>query len=205
MGGEGLVDGRDRPLVRVHIDVGLAGRDHRLDREGHAFLKTRAPPRRAVVRNLGVLVIRTADAVSDKDAHDGEARLLDDDLDGVRDVGEMVAGTRLLDPGVERLAADVEQPLRLGRDLADGQSHRAVGDEAVERDAEVDGDQVALTGAVVVRNPVYDHRVRRDAERSRKTLVALGGWLPTPGSDVFIRDAVELAHSDPGLELLGDY
>ena len=78
-------------------------------------------------------------------------------------------------PARERLLADVEEPLRLGRDLADRQRDGAVGDEPVERDAEVERDQVALPRAIVVRDPVHDHRVRRDAERGREALVALRG------------------------------
>ena len=55
---------------------------------------------------------------------------------------------------------DVEEPLRSGRDLADRQRHRAVGDEAVERHAEIDRDQVAVLGGVPARDAVHDHRVR---------------------------------------------
>ena len=81
----------------------------------------------------------------------------------------------LLDAGAERLLADVEEPLRLGRDLADRHRDGAVGDEPVERDAEVERDQVALPRAILVGDPVHDHRVRRDAERGREALVALRG------------------------------
>ncbi len=108
VGREGLVDGRNRPFVGVHVDVGLAGRDHRFDRESHALLQQRPAARRAVIRDLRVLVVRPPDTVSDEAPHDGEARSLDDDLDGVRDVGEMVADAGLLDAGVEPFPADVE-------------------------------------------------------------------------------------------------
>ena len=91
--------------------------------------------------------------MADEAADDREAGAFDDDLDGVGDVGEPVADARLLDAGGERLLADVEQPLRLGRDLADRQRDGAVGDEAVERDAEVERDQVALARAIVVGIP----------------------------------------------------
>ena len=69
--------------------------------------------------------------MADEAPDDREACLLDDDLDGVRDVGEVVAGLRLLDAGRERLLADVEQPLRDRADLADRQRDGAVGDEPV--------------------------------------------------------------------------
>ena len=144
VGCERLVDRGDRPFVGVDVDVGLAGRDHRLDRERHALLKQRPTARRPVVRDLRVLVIGAADPVPDEAAYDREACLLDHDLDRVGDVGQPVADVGLLDPGPERLPADVKQPLSLSRDLADGERDGAVGDEAVERDAEIDGDQIAF-------------------------------------------------------------
>jgi hypothetical protein len=53
-------------------------------------------------------------------------------------------------------------------DLADGVGVGAVGDEAVERDPDVDRDQVALLDAVPRRDAVDDHRVRGDAGRGGK-------------------------------------
>ena len=107
-------------------------------------------------------------------------------------------------PAPSASLADVEQPLRLGRDLAHRQRHGAVGDEPVERDAEIERDQVALARAILVGDPVHDHRVRRDAERGREALVALGGRVAALRRDVLVGDAVELPHLDPGLEMLGD-
>src|SRR5581483_11961679 len=111
---------------------------------------------------------------------------------------------RLLDSGRERLLADVEQPLRLRVDLAHAVGHRAVGDEPVERDAEVDRDQVALLGAVLGGDPVHDHRVRGEAERRREALVALRGRDAAVGADVLLGDPVELEHRDARLEVLAD-
>jgi len=120
----------------------------------------------------------------------------------VRDVGETVADPGLLDPRGERLAADVEQPLRIRRDLADRHRHSAVGHEPVESDAEIERDQIAFPGAVPVGDPVHDHRVRRDAESGRKALVALRGGVAAFRLDVLVGDTVELAHLDAGLEVL---
>jgi hypothetical protein len=47
-------------------------------------------------------------------------------------------------PRLERRLPGFEQPLRLVRDLADRERERRVADEAVERDADVDGEHVAL-------------------------------------------------------------
>ena len=80
-----------------------------------------------------------------------------------------------LDSGLEGGLADVEQPLRLGVDLPDGERVGGVGDEAVERDADVDRDHVALLEPVRPGDPVHDHRVRRRADRAREAAVALEG------------------------------
>ena len=65
----------------------------------------------------------------------------------LRDVADRVAEPRLLDPGLERRLARVEQALRLGRDRADRERPGRVGDEAVERHADVDGEDVAVLRA----------------------------------------------------------
>ena len=104
--------------------------------------------------------------------------------------------TRLLDPGLERGAADVEQPLRVGRDLADRERPRRVGDEAVERDADVDGEDVALAELVRAGDAVHDHRVRRHADRRRVAAVALEGRTAAVRADVVLGERVELAGRD---------
>ena len=91
--------------------------------------------------------------MADQAPDDREAGLLDDDLDRVGDVREAVLPPCLLDAGGERLLADGQEPLCDGGDLPDRQRDRTVGDEAVEGDAEIDRDQIALLGAVLVRIP----------------------------------------------------
>ena len=120
------------------------GGDHRLDRERHPRRELRAAARLAVVRHLRLLVHRAPDAVADQRPDDGEPGRLGRPLDGRRDVADVVAGSRLGDPGRERRLADVEQPLRLGVDLAHRERVRGVGHEAVERHADVDRDDVAV-------------------------------------------------------------
>ena len=104
--------------------------------------------------------------------------------------------TRLLDPGVERPLARLEQPLGLGRDLADRERPRRVGDEAVERDADVDREQVALLEPVRAGDAVHDHVVRRGADRGRVALVALEGRRAALGADVLLGGRVELGGRD---------
>ena len=77
-----------------------------------------------------------------------------------RDVADLVPDARLGDAGLERGLADVEQPLHLVVDLADGVRPGRVGDEAVERHADVDGQDVAVLELHLARDAVDDHRVR---------------------------------------------
>src|SRR5581483_11005399 len=51
---------------------------------------------------------------------------------------------------------------------------------------------------------VHDHRVRRDAERGRKALVALRRRDSALRADVLLREAVQLEHRHAGLEALAD-
>src|SRR5439155_10313366 len=181
---------RDRPFVRVHDDFGPARIYHRLDCERHPRQQLRTASGSAEIRYLWILVVRAADAVADEAADDREAGALDNVLDRMADVGDVVADARLLDPGGKRLLADVEQPLGLGRDLADPERIGAVGDQTVERDAEVDRDHVTLRGPVLRRDPVHDHRVRRDAERRRVAAIALRGRYTAALADVLLGELV---------------
>src|SRR5439155_15388674 len=95
-------------------------------------------------------------------------------------------------------------PLRFRVDVADRKREGRVGDEAVERDAEVDRDEVALAGAVLGRDPMHDHRVGRDAEGGRIPLVALRGRHAALRVDVLLGESVELEHRDARLEVLAD-
>ena len=123
----------------------------------------------------------------------------------MRDVADPVAETRLGDAGRERVLADVEQPLRLAVDRADAVGVGAVGDRAVEHDADVDRDQVAVGDAIRPGDAVDDHRVRRDADLGRDRC---RGSPSRPrrrrARDERAGDVVELAGRDPRLEVLAD-
>src|SRR5581483_4664553 len=77
-----------------------------------------------------------------------------------------------------------------------------VGDQAVLGDADVEADDVSVLGAILARDAVDDHLVRRDADGRRKALVALRGRHGLVRADVVLRDAVELGHRDARLEPL---
>ena len=71
----------------------------------------------------------------------------------------MVTRPCLGDAGVARLLADLQQPARFGRDLADPERARAVGDQPVERDADVNGDEISLRDPVAARNRARNDKI----------------------------------------------
>ena len=102
---------RDRPAVVREPDVGAADGDHRLDRDRHPLGELGAAAGLAEVRDVRVLVVVPADAMTDEALDDREAGLLDDGLDRVRDVADPVPEPCFRDPGRERGLARVEEAL----------------------------------------------------------------------------------------------
>src|SRR5207344_2673176 len=65
-------------------------------------------------------------------------------------------------------------------------------DEAVQSDADVHGEDVALVQRVGARDPVHDHGVRGGADRRRVAAVALEGRHPVLRADELVCNRVEL-------------
>src|SRR5690606_15028116 len=107
------------------------------------------------VRNLRLLVHVTPDAMARVLAHDAIAVAFDERLYRARDVADFVPSARLVDPDLERLLGDFQQPLRLGRDLADANRQRGVSHLAVVDGAAVQAvDVTFLQDAVRARDAV---------------------------------------------------
>ena len=87
--------------------------------------------------------------------------------------GEAIALLALLDGGVqeERTCTLLEQAA-LRPDLAHSECEGRVGDESLQRDADVRSEDVALLERVVARDAVDDHVVRRQARGGRIAAVA---------------------------------
>src|SRR5207302_9760210 len=102
-----------------------------------------------------------ADPVADGLADHREALGLDVGLDRVADVADVVARARLLDTPAERLAGHLEEaPALLGGGAA-GDAQPAVRPPAVEDEAAVEGDEVALLDHPAARHAV-DHLLRSE-------------------------------------------
>ena len=205
MGRERAVLGRDRPLVVVDVDVRAARRDHRLDRDRHPLREQRTAPGLPEVRDVRVLVVGAADAVADEAADDREpvaprrsaAPPLRCRRRGCRARAWAIPSSSAFCPA----SSSARAPLR---DLADAERVRAVRDEPVQRDADVDRDDVALRDHVRAGDPVHDDVVRRDADRGRIAAVPERCGHAAARADEVLRDRVELAGRDARLEPLAD-
>jgi hypothetical protein len=96
VGAVASVVGNGSPAVFEDVNFGPPGIDHGLNREDHAGLETGAFATVTEVRNLGVFVHGTANAVADELADDSEALSLAEFLDGSGDVTESTADLALL-------------------------------------------------------------------------------------------------------------
>ena len=90
------------------------------------------------------------------------------------------------------------------RDLADRERVRRVGDEAAERDADVDREDVAVRERVRAGDAVDDHVVRRSADRGGVAAVALEGRRAALRADELLGDRVELGRRHARPDALAD-
>src|SRR5690349_5650564 len=100
MGGETSVLRHDSPAVIQVFDFLFARVHHRFYGKGHAALKDRPFVARHEVRNLWLLMERSADAVSGQFAHHRVAVALGMSLHRSADVHDTLAGSRLSDPAI---------------------------------------------------------------------------------------------------------
>ena len=157
-------------------------------------------PGRPVVRDLGILVHVAADAVADQRADDREAGVLDDRLHRVPDVGQVVADPRRLDRREQASAGtSPAAAARSGSTLPIGSVTAESADEAAQRDADVDGEDVAVAERVRPRDAVHDHVVRRRADGAGEAAVALERRDAAAPADGALGQPVELGgrHARP--------
>src|ERR1700753_3807365 len=97
------------PAVFEDLDAWLAGIDHRLDGENHAFTELHAAAAFAKVRHLRILMHACSDAVADKIANHGKTFRLDQLLHRRADVAERRARLYGFDRRAERSLRGFEQ------------------------------------------------------------------------------------------------
>src|SRR5689334_20141037 len=138
----------DGPLVLQHDGLCGAEREHRFDGQHGPRRKVRSAPRRALVGQERVHVHLSADAVSAIAGDDAELsvvaglRGVRTRLDGMRDVGEPVAGNHGSDACFHRLTSGRGQRFVDGDQRTDAEGDGRVAVPTVEDRAAVDGHQI---------------------------------------------------------------
>src|SRR5215831_14691287 len=156
------------PLI-AHPHFRAPGIDHRLNRDDHAFLQTRAAPFLTVVRQIRLVVHFCADAVPDEFAHHRKTVLLDPGLHRVANIAESNSHCRI------RVVAVHFHP-------------------KIDRD-DVAFAQLALGR----RNAMNNLAVHRSAQRARVPAVALERSVPRLARDLFLGNLLEVHRSHAGL------
>src|SRR5580692_93140 len=140
----------------------------------------------------------------DERAYDREAGALDHLLDRVGDIADAISVLALRDACVQRLLGGGEQAVHLRLNVLDRERSRGVGNPAVERDTDVDGDAVAALETVGAGNAVHDHRVGRGADRTGKATVTLERGDGAARADEALGELVELCGADAWTNLALD-
>jgi hypothetical protein len=202
--GEAPGGAAERPAVGVGDELVGVRHHPRLERQQQAGAQRVPPARPARVRDVRVLVHRRPDAVPAELRVDRVPRRREHGADRVRDVPEPHARSGRGDPVRQRALGRLDQRLRAGGSRrADDEADRGVGDDPVQGHGQVQGQQVAVREAVVVRQPVQ-HRVvdgradvvpeRPAPERGR--VVDVAGLRPG-GEDHLPRPAVDVQQVGP--------
>src|SRR5690606_8806694 len=198
--------GDHRPAIRQYPRVALAGIDHRLNGEGHAFLQHHAFARPAVMQHLRLVVVDLADAVPTVLADHAEALRFGEGLDRVAHVAQGGAGPDHPDTAEHRLAGDLDQAPGQHRGLADVVHAAGIAVPAVLDHGDVDVDDVAvLQDLGVAGYAVADDVVDRGAHRLGEAAIAdVGRDRALHVHDVVVADAVQLLGGHARLHVRGN-
>ena len=172
MRGRFAIARHDGPAVVQRADAARAQIQHRLDAQHHAGLEQRPASRRAVVRDLRLLVHAAAAPVAHEFANHRDAAGVRHPLDGVRHVAEPRAGLRRGDGLHQRPFRVRQKPQHRGIRHVDGDCLRVVTDEAVVPHPHVDAHDVAVLDLPVAGDAVDDGFVDGNASLRRIAHVA---------------------------------
>ena len=171
LGGQASVFGDYRPTIAEQLHVAFTDVDHRLDREGHAFLQPLAGSRSAVVQHLWVFVKDLADAVTAIFPNYRASLLFSMLLDGVADVAEVDAWLDHLNAYAHALMAYSTDTFGLQRRLADQEHFAGVAVVAVFDDCDINVDDVAVLETFVAGNSMANLMINRGANGFGKPVV----------------------------------
>src|SRR5712672_2884200 len=207
---QAMVLGNDGPAVGELADRGLACVDHRLDREGHSGLETRAGSGATIVQHLRLFVEFTPDPMAAELAHHAVAVAFGMLLDRGTDVTEKSPGPHRPDAQPHALVGGLAQALCLDGGFSDVVHAAGIAVKTVFDHRDVDIQDIARLEHALPRNAVADLVVDRGADRLRKGLVAGRRVVQRSGDRLLLLDdqvmaeAVELAGRDAWLDTRGD-
>src|SRR3984885_5760709 len=167
--------------------------DHGLDRQHHALAQPHPTSPLTEIRDLGILVHVSADAVAHKLLHHAEAFGLHHLLHRRTDIAQHRAGTDRVDGLFQRRLGYIQQPLRLRRHLAhrDGDGRAAI--EAIDDHSAIHRENVAIAQHRLRRRDAMHHLlVQRGAEHAGKPVIALESRLGARILDQLRRDVLEI-------------
>src|ERR1035441_10215551 len=169
------VFGDRSPAIFQNFNAWLAGVDHRLDRNDHAFAQLHSAATLTVVGNLWVFVHTGSDAVADKVAHNGKPFSFDHFLYRCANVTEGCTWLHNIDSRLQGCLCCGQQTLRSGIDLfANRDGNRRVAVEAVDNRSTVNGDNIALfQNPIFGGDAVHYFLIDRRAEAAGKSVIAL--------------------------------
>ena len=206
MGGQPAVGGRGRPFVVEDPDAVPARAHHGFDGDDHARAEPDAAIRPAVIGDLRFLPETAADPVSAQVADHRVSVGFHVFLHRVADVADTVPRLRFLDPLVHRRPRDVQQPLRLGRDPADGEGKGRIAVVRIDDHGEIEAEDVPfLDRPPRAGDAVHDLLVDGRADRGGKGWME-GGPVSQKGRGAFVvpyhlpGDFVQIGRGDTRLD-----
>ena len=174
-------------------------RNHRLDGNDHASLEANAPPLLSIIRNVGVLVHHTANAMAHIVAKHAVTVRLGERLNGITDVPDMVTGNSLLDGSLKAIARDLAQGLGLGRRGADEKRPSVIANPTINNGSRIDGDDIAIAQDHIGVGNTVDHGiVDRCANGSGEPAVTLKGRGAAMHADNLLRELIEFKGRNAG-------
>ena len=191
----------DRPAVfeNTRLLARLRHGNHRLDGERHTGLQDKFRSGLSIIRNLGIFMDRTPNAMADPVADDAETRVLGHLLDRVADIAEMNPGAARSDTRLEAGLGRLHQSQYLRIGDADGNRTGSITIEAVLEDPDIGLYEVARHyDAMTARDAVNDLVVDRNAKSTREAHV-----IEKTGANLVLRailldQIVNVARSDSG-------
>ena len=194
------VGGHRGPLVLQHTNFRPATIHHRLNRQDHPLHKPGASSGLTVVGNLGLLVERFTDAMSNKLSNHRKPVSLHELLDARGYVRHPIPHHRFLNPLVQRLPGHLKELRQFLGDLAHRKGPGRITAKPFVVDPHIQPDDIAFLERSRVGNPVDNFMIDRRTQSRRIPLIPLKGWISSHTDDHILGNLIELKRRGAGLD-----